>query len=32
MIDEYVRIYDDVVPPDFCDDLVNKFEASSEQW
>ena len=27
-----VRIYDDAVPVDFCDSLVEKFEKRSDQW
>ena len=27
-----VRIYNDAVPVDFCDSLVEKFERSSDQW
>ena len=31
-MDNLIRIYDDAVPSDFCDSLVEKFEKSSDQW
>ena len=27
-----IRVYDNIIPPDFCDNIVNKFEANSNQW
>ena len=31
-MDSLIKIYDDAVPVDFCDSLVEKFEKSSDQW
>jgi len=31
-MDNLIKIYDDAVPSDFCDSLVEKFERSSDQW
>ena len=27
-----IRVYDNIIPPDFCDNIVNKFEANPNQW
>ena len=31
-MDNLVRVYDNVITDNYCDDLVNKFENSSDQW
>jgi len=32
MIENYIRVYDNAIPDEYCDDLIKRFDANKEAY